>query len=305
MQQQIGVPPIIMQQVQPAFIQAIMQSQQPWIIAQQAASPLVQVTQQPSLVISTLQTPIVMLHEQTIIPFIMQQMLHMPPAIIVQRFCIMAQAALSSQVQVIFIPPVHFSIFIMQRGTMIMFGAMGAVPGAGFMPEVMPVIALRSIIIAVVIFPSPEGFFVHSSLTGSLPRPFFGPFISVRSSGSVAQVLNKFGPIPAALVDFPTILRCDSFRKISKLTKLVMLLVRHEVVGANMFRHNRRRAIDIGRLRRSQTQAASSAFVPLAIQGLLPPTQHAQVAEIYRIAAERTLKQFQPRRSWVREFSRN
>lgn len=29
MQQQTGVPPIIRQQVQPAFIQAIMQSQQP------------------------------------------------------------------------------------------------------------------------------------------------------------------------------------------------------------------------------------------------------------------------------------
>jgi hypothetical protein len=40
----------------------------------------------------------------------------------------MAQAAGSSQVQVIFIPPWHFSIFIVQRGTMTMFGIMGVIP---------------------------------------------------------------------------------------------------------------------------------------------------------------------------------
>ena len=41
----------------------------------------------------------------------------MPPASMVQRFCIMLHAILSSQVQVIFMPPVHFSIFMVQRGT--------------------------------------------------------------------------------------------------------------------------------------------------------------------------------------------
>ena len=40
-----------MQQVQPALHMAIMQSQQAWIMAQQAGSPLVQVMQTPSSVI--------------------------------------------------------------------------------------------------------------------------------------------------------------------------------------------------------------------------------------------------------------
>jgi hypothetical protein len=51
-------------------------------------------------------------------PFIIMQQETMPPDIIVQRFCIMVQAALSSQLQTIFIPPVHFSIFMVQRGIM-------------------------------------------------------------------------------------------------------------------------------------------------------------------------------------------
>ena len=71
---------IITQQVQPAFMQAAMHSQQPWIIAQQPASPLVQVMVQPALVISHLHMPIVKLQVQTIMPFIMQHALHMPPA---------------------------------------------------------------------------------------------------------------------------------------------------------------------------------------------------------------------------------
>ncbi|MFO0807027.1 MAG: hypothetical protein U0746_00215 [Gemmataceae bacterium] len=77
--QQIGVPFIMQQQVQPAAIMVAMQSQQAWIILQHSASPLVQVMQQPSLVISHLHMPIVMLQQQTIMPFIMQQQEHMPP----------------------------------------------------------------------------------------------------------------------------------------------------------------------------------------------------------------------------------
>lgn len=125
--QQTGVPPIIMQQVQPALRQAAIQSQQPWIIAMQAASPLVQVITQPSLVISHLQVPIIRLQLQQTIPFIMQQQLHMLPASMVHRFCIMAQATASSHLQVIFIPPVIFSTIILQRGTIIMPGAIAPV----------------------------------------------------------------------------------------------------------------------------------------------------------------------------------
>jgi hypothetical protein len=147
-QQHTGVPPIIRQQVQPAFMHAATQSQQPWIMSQQALSPLVQVTQQPSLVISTLHAPIVRLQQQTVIPFIMQHRLHIPPAIMAHRFCIMAQAVGSSQLQVTFIPPVTFSTFMVQRGTMTMFGVVVAGMLVGI-PVPIPAIAARSIIIAV------------------------------------------------------------------------------------------------------------------------------------------------------------
>jgi hypothetical protein len=152
------MPPIIMQQVQPAFMQAAMQSQQPWIISQQPLSPLVQVTQQPSLVISHLHMPMVMLQQHTIMPFIMQQQLTMPPAIMVQRFCIMVQAAGSVQTQVIFMPPVHFSIFMVQRGTITMLGVMGVViPGIPDPPMPIPGIPVvgRSIIIVPVMILTP------------------------------------------------------------------------------------------------------------------------------------------------------
>ena len=53
---------------------------------------------------------------QTVMPLSMQQQ-HMPPASMVQRFCIMLHAILSSQTQVIFMPPWHFSNLSVQRGT--------------------------------------------------------------------------------------------------------------------------------------------------------------------------------------------
>jgi hypothetical protein len=89
----------------------------------------------------------------------MQHMLHIPPAIMVQRFCIMAQAVGSVQTQVIFIPPAHFSIFMVHRGTMTMFGAIGAaVPGI-IPPAAMPIpvipFAGRSIIIVPVMIVTP------------------------------------------------------------------------------------------------------------------------------------------------------
>ena len=70
-----------MQQVQPAFIMAAMQSQHAWIMAPQSLSPLVQVIVQPLSVISHLHMPIIRLQQQAIIPFIIMQQLHMPPAI--------------------------------------------------------------------------------------------------------------------------------------------------------------------------------------------------------------------------------
>jgi hypothetical protein len=155
--QQTGVPPIIRQQVQPAFRQAIMQSQQPWIMAMQAGSPLVQVTTQPSFVISVLHIPIIRLQVQQTMPFIMHEHEHIPPASMVQRFCIIARATASSHEQVIFMPPVIFSTVILQRGTIIMFGAMGAapMPGIGFVPMLGMPMPVRSIIIVLVIILTP------------------------------------------------------------------------------------------------------------------------------------------------------
>ena len=140
--------------MQPAFVMLAMQSQQAWIISQHLASPLVQVMQTPLSVISHLHMPIVRLQQQTIMPFIIMQQLHMPPASIVQRFCIMLQPILSSQQQVIFMPPGHFSNFIVQRGIIIMFmppGIPTPVPGLLVPIAPMPVMAERSIIVVIMV----------------------------------------------------------------------------------------------------------------------------------------------------------
>jgi hypothetical protein len=152
------MPFIMMQQVQPAFIMAVQQSQQAWIMSQQAASPLVQVMQTPLSVISHLHMAMVMLQQQAIMPFIMQQQEHIPPAIMVQRFWIIAAEAASSLTQFIFIPPLHFSIVMVQRGTIIMFdpaGMVDEVPMAPVLVPLMPIMLARSIIIALVIVLSP------------------------------------------------------------------------------------------------------------------------------------------------------
>jgi hypothetical protein len=149
MQQQMGVPPIIMQQAHPAFMHPMRQSQHAWIMSQHILSPLVHIMQHPLAVISHLHMPIVMLQQHTIMPFIVQHMLHIPPAIMAHRFCIIAHAAGSSHEQVIFMPPGHFSTFIVHRGTITMFGAIDPVAEPiGMFP--IPAIVERSIIIEVV-----------------------------------------------------------------------------------------------------------------------------------------------------------
>jgi hypothetical protein len=115
--QQTGVWFIRKQQVHPASIILHTQSQQAWIISQHFGSPLVHVIDIPSGIISHLHMPMVKLQQQTIMPFIMQQQLHRLPVSMAQRFCIMLHAALSSQQQVIFMPPLIFSILNVQRGT--------------------------------------------------------------------------------------------------------------------------------------------------------------------------------------------
>jgi hypothetical protein len=67
----------------------------------------------------------------------------------------MAQATGSSHLQVIFMPSLVFSHVILQRGTIIMLGAIGVVPMPGIGDVPMPGIAIpipaRSIIIVLVI----------------------------------------------------------------------------------------------------------------------------------------------------------
>jgi hypothetical protein len=156
--QQIGLPFIIRQQVQPACSIAFMHSQQAWIIWQHLASPDVQQTLQPLSVMSQLHMPIVMLQQFTIMPFISMQQLTMPPAIIWQRFCIMLHAVASVQVQVMHMPSLVFSIFIVQRGTIIIFGIVPAMPAIGATPAPAapipipaPIMPARSIIAMLVI----------------------------------------------------------------------------------------------------------------------------------------------------------
>jgi hypothetical protein len=86
-------------------------------------------------------------------PFIMQQQLHMLPAIILHIFCKVAAVISSSHVQVILKPPLHFSNFIVQRGTMHICMAPGIADGiapAGIAPPI-GLIRLLSIIIMLVI----------------------------------------------------------------------------------------------------------------------------------------------------------
>jgi hypothetical protein len=154
--QQTGMLFIITQQVQPDFIIAVMQSQHAWIISQHLASPEVHMILHPLSVISQLVMPMVMLQQQTIIPFIIMQQLTIEPVSIEQRFFIMLAAMASSQVHVMVMPVLVFSSFIVQRGTIIMFGMVPAVPPIVPMPVVMPGIAIpaRSIIIMLMAYSS-------------------------------------------------------------------------------------------------------------------------------------------------------
>jgi hypothetical protein len=163
---------IMRQQVQPAFISAAQHSQQAWIIAQQLLSPLVQVMQTPSSVGSHLHIPIIRLQVQTATPFIIMQQEHIPPASMVHRFWSMPAETLSSHEQVIFMPPLHFSIVIVQRGTIIMFVPPGSVAGVPNMPAPKPAgfipatpIAVRSIIIELAMTTHPPWCLVGSNKT--------------------------------------------------------------------------------------------------------------------------------------------
>jgi hypothetical protein len=127
--EQTGMLFIQTQQTHPASVMAHMHSQHARIMAQHAGSPLVQVIHTPSLVGSHLHMPITSLQQHIIMPFMIMQQLHMPPAIIEQRFCNIVADDESSHLQVNFMPPAHFSVLILHRGTIIHCGAAGMPAG--------------------------------------------------------------------------------------------------------------------------------------------------------------------------------
>jgi hypothetical protein len=159
--QQTGMLFMQTQQTQPAVVMPIMQSQQAWIMAQQDGSPLVQVMQTPSLVGSHLHMPIAMLQQHIIMPFIIMQQLHMPPAIIEQRFWSIVADIASSHLHVIFMPPVHFSILKVQRGTIIQLVEAGipvgepivGVPMPGIVMPCIPIPVRSIIMLDIALFP--------------------------------------------------------------------------------------------------------------------------------------------------------
>jgi hypothetical protein len=151
---------IIRQQVQPAFIMVLVQSQQACIMSQHALSPLMHVMQTPLAVISHIHMPMVRLQQQTMAPFIMQQRLHLAFAIMAHRFCSVLQAILSSQVHMIFTPPDTFSIFMVQRGIIIPDMAELIVGMVEPIPDIIPDIPPMGFIIAVVIAWTPFPFSV-------------------------------------------------------------------------------------------------------------------------------------------------
>ncbi len=152
--QQTGMPLRHTQHMQPDSMHLVMHSQQAWHISQQALSPLVQVKHTPPLMFVHSHLHMHILHWHIIIPFIMQQQLHMAPGIILHMFCNMAQDISSSHLQVIFMPPAHFSNFSVQLVTMhIPAGEPGIAPGApiieGVELPIVPSIPLSIIIVVI------------------------------------------------------------------------------------------------------------------------------------------------------------
>jgi hypothetical protein len=113
----------------------------------------------PSLVISHLHMPLVMLMVIMGMPFIIMQQLIMLPDIMVQRFCIIPEAISSFVEHMIFIPISVDSIFMEHLGTIIMF--IGIVPG--IMPGIWPIpITILSMAIEFIAI----GFILHLFLPG-------------------------------------------------------------------------------------------------------------------------------------------
>jgi hypothetical protein len=164
-------------------------------------------------------------------PFIVHEQLHMPPAIILHRFCSVAALISSSQVQVSFMPPAHFSNFIVQRGTIIIDGvdgAMAGMPACGIEPigPIEPIIE-RSNIIVLDILNSPYKKLV-ARLLSELPD---SRWRSLWLTQSVPQKVFWFRPLPneSACVDGRNILASENNasgcrKSLCFISKVIMLI---------------------------------------------------------------------------------
>jgi len=168
---------MVMTQLQPHSIMAIIHSQQAWIILHVMLSPLVHMQHMPSLVISHLHMPFIMLIDIMIMPFIIMWQLTMLLPIIMQRFCIMLQAISSLHMQTIFMPSFIFSIFMVQHGIIIICMAGAAVMGMVMVP--LPIVGMAIIPLSIII-----DFII------SPPHISLGPTIVVDWSYSLIVVLT-------------------------------------------------------------------------------------------------------------------
>lgn len=141
------MPFIIIMQQQPAAIILFMQSQHACSISMQPLSPEVHVTVQPLAVISHLQLAIAIVQFIMGMPFIIMQQEIIAPCIMVIMFCIIEHCILSSQLQVMVMPPSHLAMAIVHRGIIIMLEGIH-IAGIG-MPPIEPIISLIRFVIIV------------------------------------------------------------------------------------------------------------------------------------------------------------
>jgi hypothetical protein len=129
---------------------AAMQSQHDWIIWQQSLSPDEHMTVTPLAVYSTLHMAMTKWQVHTGRPFIIMQQPHIDSAIDLQRLCKVLLATSLSHSQTILQPSLVFSIFMVQRGT-IMAGI--PTPGAGIVGEYPVIVGIAPIMRSMVIEP--------------------------------------------------------------------------------------------------------------------------------------------------------
>jgi hypothetical protein len=119
------------------------------------------------------------------IPFFIQQQEHIAPGIIAHRFCIIDTAIMSSLVHIIFIPPSHFSIIMVQRGIII--------PDIMPIPGIIPGICIPDIMLGIATIPVFSIIIVDIviSLSKTANRRFF-VWLTGRSVGDTADKIKVF-----------------------------------------------------------------------------------------------------------------